>query len=190
MKRILFIYGYGGSPDSTFCTLLRQALPSKDYKIVSYNYPQQDCSAACNYLQRILASQPFDLVMGTSLGSFVALCLDTTLPKIVLNPCMLPSVELPQLKPRPDHPEDAAPSPEMISTYKPFEQHIFDPACNRSTYVCGLFAENDELLGTRYMQPFIHCYQHARIIPGGHHGNPAAIPSIVNAINDILSPAP
>ncbi len=188
MKRILFVYGYGGSPDSTFCTLIREALPSNEFEVVSYEYPQQDCAAACDYLQQVLARESFDLVMGTSLGGFITLSLNTTLPKIVLNPCMLPSVELPLLKPRPDHPEDAAPSAEMIASYKPFEEHVFDPKYNRSRCVYGLFAKEDELLGTRYKQRFIDCYDIARDMPGGHHGNALAIPVIIKAVREILAP--
>jgi len=31
MTNILFIYGYGGSPESTFCKLIREALPVEHY---------------------------------------------------------------------------------------------------------------------------------------------------------------
>lgn len=188
MKRILFVYGYGGSPESTFCRLIREALPGDEFEVLCYEYPQQDCAAACDFLQLVLAREPFDLVMGTSLGGFITLRLDTTLPKIVLNPCMLPSVELPQLKPRSDHPDDVAPSAAMIASYKPFEEHVFDPGYNRSTKVCGLFAEEDELLGTRYKQRFLDCYGIARAMPGGHHGNALAVPVIVNVVREILAP--
>jgi len=32
MKKILFIYGYGGSPESKFCRLIREALPAEEYQ--------------------------------------------------------------------------------------------------------------------------------------------------------------
>lgn len=181
MTKILFIYGYGGSPESSFCTLLREALPADEYEVLCPMYPQQDCAEAHTVLMKFIAENGVDLVVGTSLGGFVALTMETQLPTIVLNPCMLPSVELPLLQPRPDHPEDQQPSAEMIAMYRPYEVRAFQRSVS-GRRVMGLFAENDELLGTKYKTQFAECYGMVRDMPGGHHGNREAVPAIVDAI--------
>lgn len=182
MKKILFIYGYGGSPQSKFRQLISEQLPQVQFEMLCVEYPQQDCAAALTTLMNVIEREHIDLVMGTSLGGFIALSLPTVLPKIVLNPCMLPTVELPKLEPRPGHPEDVRPSAEMVETYRPYEAHIFDPTYNQSRRVIGLFGEDDELLGTQYMQPFAKCYGEACTMPGGHHGNAQAVPTIVRTV--------
>ena len=189
MKKVLFIYGYGGSPQSRFCTLIREALPKGEYNVLCPQYPQEDCNRANDFLLKYIDENNIDLVIGTSLGGFIALILDTRVPTIVLNPCMVPSVELPKLKPRPDHPDDVRPSAEMIATYKPFEPSAFNKEAIKRRLIVGMFAENDELLGMKYKDAFIDCYDRVRYMPGGHHGNIEAIPSIVSVIEGVFAPS-
>lgn len=187
MKKILFIYGYGGSPESKFCTLIREALNPKEYEVLCPVYPQEDCQKAHEVLLKFIDDNHIDLIIGTSLGGFIALTLPTTVSTIVLNPCMVPSYELPLLKPREGHPEDKEPSAELVASYKPFEVIAFDKKAHKGRRVMGLFAEQDELLGTKYKEPFINCYDIAWTIPGGHHGNAIAIPKIQKAIKSCFA---
>lgn len=151
--------------------------------------PQEDCNRANDFLLKYIDENNIDLVIGTSLGGFIALILDTRVPTIVLNPCMAPSVELPKLKPRPDHPDDVRPSAEMIATYKPFEPSAFNKEAIKRRLIVGMFAENDELLGMKYKDAFIDCYDRVCYMPGGHHGNIEAIPSIVSVIEGVFAPS-
>jgi len=188
MKKILFIYGFGGSPKSTFCTLIREALPQEEYQVICESYPQEDATAARDYLHKLIEQEQVDMVMGTSLGGFLTLSLDTTLPRVVINPCMKPSFELPLLEPRKDHPEDKKPSQAMIDTYKVYEEGVNQGAYNNSPKIIGLFAKEDTTLKGDYKKPFKAYYDNARIIPGGHHGNKEAIPDIIKAIKDVMKP--
>ena len=182
MAKILFIYGYGGNTTSALCKLLRENL-SSEYDVRCYEYPQQDCAKAKEYLEQIVRNEDIDIIVGTSLGGFVTLALETDKPKVVINPCMRPSVELPLLKPRPDHPDDVAPSAEMIATYAPYEDAVnAGKRPEHKSPVIGLFGQNDELFGTKYFKPFLDAYGDARVIPGTHHDNKEAIPTIVSAI--------
>lgn len=185
MTNILFIYGYGGSPESTFCKLIREALPVEHYNVICHEYPQDDCAKARDFLHEVIERESIDIVVGTSLGGFITLSLDCRQPKVAINPCMVPSVELPRLKPRPDHPEDKTPSAEFVDSYKPFENDVISGKKNRSVKVIGLFGRDDELLGTKYKQTFENVYGTAFFMPGGHHGNAAAIPQIVKAIESM-----
>ena len=186
-KRILFIYGFGGSPDSTFCRLIREALPEDEYDVLCPEYPQEDVEKSISLLEDFIKQEHCDLVMGTSLGGFFTLCLSTSLPRVVINPCMKPSVELPKLKTRPDHPDDKLASKVMIDACRKHEDEVNLRLKNSSFKNIGLFAENDELLGTKYKKDFETYYGDARSIPGGHHGNKEAIPAICQAIKDALS---
>lgn len=53
-------------------------------------YPQEDCNQANDFLLKYIDENNIDLVIGTSLGGFIALILDTRVPTIVLNPSMVP----------------------------------------------------------------------------------------------------
>ena len=197
VTRVLFIYGYGGDTDSTFCRLLRESLPAKHYDVRCYTYPQEDCAASVAALEGIIRREKIELVVGTSLGGFLALCLNYRLgvKRLVINPCMRPSDELPKLQPRPNHPDDKAPAPAMIATYAAYEEAVNNPGKHERENVYGAFAENDELLGTRYVDTFRCAYiprdPHSApapvvtMIPGGHHGNPEAIPALVKLLDKI-----
>ncbi len=183
MEKILFIYGYGGNTTSVLCELLRENLKS-EYDVRCYEYPQKDCARAKEYLEQIVKDEDIDIIVGASLGGFVTLALEIDKPKVVINPCMRPSVELPLLKPRPDHPDDVAPSAEMIATYAPYEDAVnAGKQHEHKNPVIGLFGQNDELFGTKYFKPFLDAYGDARLIPGTHHDNKKAIPTIVSVIN-------
>jgi 5'(3')-deoxyribonucleotidase len=188
MKRILFIYGFGGSPSSTFCRLIREALPANEYEVLCPEYPQDDVEGSISFLEDYIEKEHCDLVMGTSLGGFFTLCLSTSLPRVVINPCMMPSVELPRLHPRSDHPDDKWASNELIEGCKKHEDDVNQRLKNESFKNIGLFAEDDELLGTKYKKAFKTYYDDARSMPGGHHGNAEAIPAICQAIKDALKP--
>lgn len=170
MKKVLFVYGYGGSPQSTMCQMFRKFLPKDRFEVVSFVYPQHDCAQAVKYLEQVIEQEHVDMVIGTSLGGFITLVLNTDVPKVVVNPCMRPVEVLPHLTPRPDHPDDVQPSPELVATYEPFERQLFAES-HLGEPIIGFFAENDELLGMQYFDNFIAQFGPAHIIPGSHFGN-------------------
>lgn len=188
MKKVLFIYGFGGGPDSSFCRLLRERLPQDQFTVISERYPQDDCAAALQTLKGVIEREHVDIVVGTSLGGFITLALSqvegldlSAVSRFVINPCMRPSVELPLLKPRPNHPEDKAASAEMIETYKPFEDGVLNTPTDSE--VRGLFGKDDELFGLSYRRVFNRNYRNRSIvIRGGHHGNAEGADDIAHAI--------
>lgn len=192
MKKVLFIYGFGGNPDSTFCRLLRERLPREMYSLFSVEYPQEDCGAALTTLKGVIEREDVDVVVGTSLGGFITLALSqvegldlSRVSRFVINPCMVPTVELPRLKPRKDHPEDKAASAEMVESYRPFEHDVaFNP---QGAEVYGFFGKDDELFGERYRLLFNQHYGNmSTVIRGGHHGNPAGADDVARGIMDVL----
>lgn len=87
------------------------------------------------------------VVVASSLGAFLAL----TIPgvrRIVINPCMLPTIELPKISvPRP-----------VYATYALFEPQVMNPDPSTAQQTVGVFSTRDELLGTRYYDHFRRHY--------------------------------
>ncbi len=186
MKKILFIYGYGGSPQSNTCHMLRSMLPEDQFEVLCPTYPQEDCAKAIEFLTQFIEQEDINIVAGTSLGSFIALALPTDKPKFVINPCMKPAVELPKLNLMPDLANGALPSQEMIDTYAPFEQQLFAEN-HLDQSITGFFAEADELLGTKYVDIFNEQFGEAHLVPGGHRANQQAAQAAANAIIEFCS---
>lgn len=170
-KKVLYVYGYGGSHLSSSVEKLKKALPEDKFEVMCWDYPQRDCKAAVRFLEQKVKKHHIDIVVGSSLGAFVAMCLKVDCPKIVINPCLVPTVELPKLKPLPGKP---LPSPQLISSYAPFEASIFDNITEGSR--CFM-AEQDELLGNTY-RPQMEAHMPVTTIPGGHRLTEEAMPKI------------
>lgn len=173
-KNVLYIYGYGGSKMSRSVEKLRRILPEDKFEVKCWDYPQQECVAAVSFLEEMIEKLNIDIVVGSSLGAFVAMCLKVKCQKIIINPCLFPSVELPKLKPLPGKP---IPSAELISSYEPYEANIFDNLPDGSH--CFM-AENDELFGRIYRSQ-MEAHMPVTSIPGGHRLSDEALP-IISAI--------
>lgn len=170
-KNILYVYGYGGSLLSSSVEKLRGALPEDKFNVMCWDYPQRDCKAAVRFLEHKVKKHHIDIVVGSSLGAFVTMCLRVNCRKILINPCLVPTVALPRLQPLPGKP---APSPQLISSYAPYEAGIFENLPEGSH--CFM-AENDELFGTTYRLQ-MEAHLPVTTIPGGHRLSAEALPVI------------
>ena len=157
MRKILYVHGYNGMPEGYSCNLIKSVLP-EDYTIEGIDYDQNDCALARQQIFDYIKDHGIDLVIGSSLGGFITLTL-SGIKRFVINPCCLPSVELPKI----DVPQ------ELINTYKPFEP-LLDQASNEDrNLVRGFFGDHDELLGDRYVEFFSQRFGHWQRISSGHH---------------------
>ena len=156
-KRLLYIYGYGGSATGSTVTMLKRLMP-EGYTIEAFTYTQADCAKAREEILAYVAEHEIDLVMGSSLGAFITLTL-TGVPRIAINPCWKPSVELPKI----------GATPELVATYAPFEEAIEHP--DDPELVQAYFADADELLGDKYIECYQRCYDasHCHRIHSAHH---------------------
>lgn len=159
MKKILYVYGYGGSATGSTVTMLKRLMP-EGYTVEAFTYTQADCAKAREEIFDYIREHEIDLVIGSSLGAFITHTLQG-MPRILVNPCWLPSVELPKI---------GAPA-ELVATYAPFEQWAEEHAAEDSTHVHAFFADEDELLGDKYVSEFLRHYpeQHCHRIHSGHH---------------------
>ena len=113
-----------------------------------------------------------DMIFSQSLGSFYALALSMELEydaisKIIVNPCMLPSVEIPKIaKDEIDR--------QWIEEFQAREAKLYQSVAAASVQsVFGIFGQNDELLS--YIDMFNNVYgtkcngrENSLIVPGGH----------------------
>lgn len=159
MKNILYVYGYGGSATGSTVTIQKRLMP-KDYTVEAFTYTQADCAKAREEIPNYIREHGIGLVIGSSLGAFITHTLQG-MSRILVNPCWLPSVELPKI---------GAPA-ELVATYAPFEHWAEGHVADDITRVHAFFADEDELLGDKCVIEFLRHYpeQHCHRIHSGHH---------------------
>lgn len=172
-KKVLYVYGYGGSHLSNSVEKLKRTLPEDKFRVMCWDYPQRDCKAAIRFLEHKVKKHHIDIVVGSSLGAFIAMCLKVECTKIIINPCLVPTVELPKLPPLPGKP---VPAPSLIASYAPYESGVFAHLPEGSR--CFM-AEHDELLGNTYRSQ-MEAHLPVETIPGGHRLADEALPQILH----------
>lgn len=165
MKKLLYIHGYNGSPEGNSYRLFRKYMPQDEWQVIGMDYTQDDCAVALQEIRETIEREGINLVVGSSLGGFLTL-LTTGIERIVINPCYLPSVELPKLGPLNDLP---VPSRQMTATYAAFEPLLKTFSDEERNLITGYFANDDELLGDRYQNVFVEDVHGFCTIPCGHH---------------------
>lgn len=157
MRKLLYVHGYNGMPEGHSYNLIKAVLP-EGYAIEGIDYDQNDCTLARQQILDYIETHGIDLVIGSSLGGFITL----TLPgvkRFVINPCYLPSVELPKI--------DV--SQQLIGTYLPFIPMLDQASDKDRQLVRGFFGDHDELLGDHYIESFNRQFGRWQRIPSGHH---------------------
>ena len=175
MRKILYVHGYNGMPEGYSCNLIKSVLP-EGYTIEGVDYDQNDCALARQQIFDYIKAHDIDLVIGSSLGGFITLTL-TGINRFVINPCCLPSVELPKI----DVPQ------ELIETYKPFEPLLDQASDEDRSLVRGFFGDHDELLGDRYIEFFSQRFGHWQRISSGHHLSEEGAKMIAERLEKLLS---
>lgn len=126
--KIVFIHGYKGIPRNYTFRKLKQMLPGAT--CIAEQYDLIDTKAV---LSRISELQP-DVLVGNSLGGMYTLVYDQPCRKIVINPCMKPSVDIPPL----DLQLNTVQKSELVKLEKMLGNRKFND-------VYGIFAKDDEL---------------------------------------------
>lgn len=85
-KKLLYIYGYGSSPESSTCKWLKNNLPNTI--VYSFGYVQADPENSIPYLCSLVEELNIDIVIGSSLGGWYAMHVASicSLPSILINP--------------------------------------------------------------------------------------------------------
>lgn len=172
-EKIAYIHGYNGSPNGVSFNILSKYL-NKNYELVGIDYDEENIDI--DSLKLELKSLGISKVIGSSLGGFIALNLGNEFKKMVFNPCMKPSVELPKL----------GTSEKMIAKYASIENAFFSnlkgDELDKAT-TCGFFGDSDELFGPYgYKLLFKSYYRNAYNMKCGHQIEDSAIKNIVYKI--------
>lgn len=163
MIKVLYIYGYGSNEYSETRANLQEIL-GNGFSVMSVEYNQKDPKIAIEKLKLFIKSNNIDVVIGSSLGGFYALKQDLV-PKIVINPCMCPSYELPKIG-----------CPLSIALkYKDYENYNNISEENRKNTL-GLFGNHDELIN--YQSWFKKYYGGYIIFSSGHRPNKAELQNV------------
>ena len=176
MIKILYVHGYMGDPYGGSFQKISKYAAEADFgggKVQMHTFDYDPCNPrkAVRDLRLYYYEHDIDLMIGSSLGGFlVASCRGAR--RIAVNPCWLPSVELPKIG-------FEAP----VEDYGILENWLGMYSDSGDCDLCvGCFARNDELLGHRYRPRFRKFFPETYDIAGGHHLSEAAAKKIMTEI--------
>lgn len=90
--KVLYLHGLGSDGSSRTARMLKAALG--EGRVVAPDFDMSDPAGALRKAKEAIAADPsISLAVGTSMGGFVALCLQQ-IPRIAVNPCTRPSAIL------------------------------------------------------------------------------------------------
>lgn len=93
VNKVLYIYGYGSSPEGNTATWLKKNLPNS--KVYSEFYNQLDPYSSITYLCKLVEKLDIDMIIGSSLGGWYAMHVASkcNLPGIYINPVIDSNIE-------------------------------------------------------------------------------------------------
>lgn len=164
-KNILYIHGLNSDKNSTtFLTLKSHFL---DFEWHTETFDLLNPSVATKQIDNIVKHKNITTIVASSLGAFYGLNIRNSLAKILINPCLIPSVELPKLGENID-----------VDVFEKMETDIYSNI-DSELRICtlGVFGDNDELFD--YSQLFAKLYGRVHRVNGGHKLNNKALISSV-----------
>lgn len=150
--KVLYIYGYGSNEHSETKDNLQEVL-GNHFEVVSLPYDQKNPKDSLKKINLYIKYGHIDVVIGSSLGGFYALKQNQA-PRIVINPCMFPSQELPKI----------GCSKKVADKYLEFESYDTDNYDRELTM--GVFGSHDELIN--YQDFYMKHYGSYFTISAGH----------------------
>jgi len=151
--KILYVYGYGDSPDSDIFNKLKERLDKTKFEIISDYYAQYSPKEAIYDINNLIKTNNIDLVIGENLGGYLVTLLDNDLQKIIIDPIFNPVYELDEyeldgLKIVPDH---------IIKFYKESE---LKPIYNDN--ICAMFSNTNNY--EDYKKNINNCHVYLNVI--------------------------
>ena len=153
-KNILYIHGLNSDKNSTtFLTLKSHFL---DFEWHTETFDLLSPSVATKQIDDIIKRKNITTIVASSLGAFYGLNIRNSLAKILINPCLIPSIELPKLGENID-----------VDVFEKMETDIYSNI-DSELRICtlGIFGDNDELFD--YSQLFTKLYRRVQRVNGGH----------------------
>lgn len=169
-KNLLYIHGLNSSANSTTARLVKQYLGDKfNIYTHTWNLTQPGVEKDIN---KFVADNNISIVIASSLGAFYALAITDSVAKILINPCMHPSVEVPKL---------TKISNDQIKQFEKLETEVYSHI-DAELRMCAFagFGNNDELFN--YHDEFKKKYgTQIIVVPGGHRLQPNSLYKVIES---------
>ena len=172
MKRnALYIHGFMGNPKGDTFGTLSKTLTNWNIHSISFPDLHTDVEKTQRLISAYCKSKKIDMLIGASLGAFYVLQYKDTIDKLVINPCLYPSIEIPKLKDR------TAGNPiilsnKVLSDFREMEKYEDIPEAQKPR-TFGIFAKDDELFHFKDSFDKLFCYKKCNIpnsiLINGHH---------------------
>lgn len=176
MIKILYIHGYHGQPNGGSFQKLSKYAAEADFggeqvEMHAIDYDADDPYKSVRDIKLYYYRNDIDLIIGSSLGGFLACACDWA-RRIAVNPCWLPSVELPKIG-----------HEGPLEGYKGKERWMGSYSSRGDNKLCiGCFSPDDEIFGLKYKEAFSDMFTQTYEIPGGHHLSEEAAKVIMTEI--------
>ena len=163
MINVLYIHGYGSDANSSTGQEIRKNLP-ETFKVFTLSFSNdyhlfKSMSDNIDEARKLIKAHKIDLIVASSMGAFIAMgCAD--IPKILINPCMLPSQQL-KLRIAPTITETE------LDKYRDYENALV-ASNNDRLLTYGLFSTNDELFSYKSFFESRYSADNVRIINDQH----------------------
>jgi len=176
--RALFVHGYKGDSTSGTGRSVKEALSDR-YDFVIPDFDLENPEATLEKIRSVIEAEKISAIFGTSLGSFYVLSAWSKFPELreklswtIVNPCMIPSSEIPILAVQ----RNDTVAEKTLASWKELESAIGEIRGE----IHGYFADNDELFQDKYWPLFRKISSCELIVfSGGHHGyNPALVKKV------------
>lgn len=170
-KNALYIHGFMGNPEGGTFKTLQKTL--KNWNIYSISFPDlhTDVEKTQGLISDYCKSKKIDMLIGASLGAFYVLQYKDIIDKLVINPCLYPSIEIPKLRDRTTG-NPIILSDKVLSDFREMEKYE-DISETQKPRTFGIFAKDDELFHFKESFDKLFCYKECyypnSILINGHH---------------------
>lgn len=168
--KLLYIHGYNGNSYGDSYQHLKTACSTK-YDLYTIDYNPESPEQAIKDIHSFIKANNIDVVIGASLGGFLTMNL-YGVSRIVVNPCWNPAEEIPKLGYNGD-----------TKCYEMLLNRMIDNLDFEEKNLCsGVFVNDDELLGRKYVDVFKRYFTAQYDIEGGHRISQQMANDIINKV--------
>lgn len=175
MKTILFIHGLGSGSDSSTGAAVQLLFPQA--KVIIPTFDLLDVEGTFNKIKQIYRKENAPMIIGHSLGGFYALAFKDSCPKIVINPCMMPTDEISALI-------NSVPQ-ETLDAWRKYEDTLLDVDFELKAVTFGIFADDDPLFS--YKDLYSQVYNNYTTCLGGHKPSMAQLSTPIEEAKEYFS---
>lgn len=142
-KNALYIHGFMGNPKGGTFETLKKTLTKWNIHSIPFPDLHTDVKKTQCLIRDYCKSEKVDLLIGASLGAFYVLQYEEIIDKLVINPCLYPSIEIPKLRDRSTG-NPIILSDKVLADFREMEKYKDIPE-EQKRRSFGIFAKDDEL---------------------------------------------